>query len=834
MKRLLVTGPIFMLLALSGGAWWWARQSLPALDGEQAMPGLREPVEAVFDAYGVPHLYARDPEDAWFAAGVMHARERLWQMELYRRVAAGRLSEVMGEGTLPIDKRFLSLGLRAAAEAEWQRAGPELRTALERYTEGVNAQAGRLRLRERPLEMQLLRIAPAEWTPVDSLAVGRLLAWRLAENHQAELVRAAVAAKLGTDAARELGGRYPSDGPTVLAPSSGEPPAGTPPDGRTLLRDEAQGLARRPDGGINPVAGAGSWPAGLEWLRPTAKRGNSNNWVVSGARTASGRPILANDPHLIVEFPSVWYEMHLVAAGLDVAGVTIPGLPFVIIGHNRNIAWGFTNSNADVQDLYLERIDVGRKRYLSASGWQPARVERVEIPVRGRATPEPFDVWSTSHGPILASPSLDWDAPPAWMTPTGDTAGSAPVSAYALRWEGATADAAAAFERLDRANDWTSFVAAIDSLDASSQNAVYADVDGNIGYALSGRLPVRTAGDGTMPQAGAGGAGWVEGAHPTLPRVLNPEAGYLTSSNNEIGRGLPVFITRDWSAPFRAARLREVLSAATGASLQELTALQNDTRGLGAAHVLAGVKQALAAARSQGAEAVAVDALERLAGWDQVVDGRPVVTLYEAFEDAVWRRTFVDEMDEPLFRRFYEWAGAERPAGLNAIVDERQSRWFDDIATVDKRETRDDIFILAARDAAERLRADYGSGAGQAWDRVHAVTFEHALGSGSRVMSWLFSRGPVPMVGDGTTVMRVSWNRLRPFAGWEAPSWRQVLDVGSWDRSQVVLPTGQSGHRLSAHHFDQNELWRTGRYRAQPFSRQAVLDARAHRLLLVP
>ena len=844
MKRLLVTGLVVILLALGGGAWWWARQSLPRLDGEQAMPGLQEPVEVVFDAYGVPHAYARDPEDAWFAAGALHARDRLWQMELYRRVTAGRLSEVMGGATLAIDQRFLSLGLRAAAEAEWQRARPEVRTALERYAAGVNAQARRLLFRERPLEMQLLGIAPAEWTPVDSLAVGRLLAWRLAENHQSELVRAALASALGGDAVRQLGGRYPPDGPTVLGAPSGRVAGRRAPG---AVEERPIGQEDQSAGGL--VAGApmawlggrtetdaaeGDWPAGLEWLRPTAKRGNSNSWVVSGGKTSSGRPILANDPHLLVEFPSVWYEMHLVAAGLDVTGVTIPGVPFVIIGHNRRIAWGLTSSGADVQDLYLERIDVARQRYLGAGGWQPASVQRVEIPVRGRQTPEPFDVWTTSHGPIIAEPSLDWDVPPRWMSPAAEAGDTGQVSAYALMWEGLDGDTLTAFEQLNRAEDWTAFVAAIDLFDTPSQNAVYADVHGNIGYALGGRLPVRTSGDGTIPQPGTSSARWVDGAHPALPRLLNPEPGYVTSSNNEIDRRSTSLITRDWAAPYRAERLHETLSRAQGVSLDDMAALQNDTRSAGAARVLAGVEQALETARAQGAEAVAVEALEQLAAWDRVVDARPVVTLYEAFEDAVWRRTFVDEMDEPLFRRFYEWAGGERPAGLHAIIDDRRSRWFDDIATVEKRENRDDIFILAAHDAAERVRAEFGSGAGQAWDRVHAVTFEHPLGHGSRLRSWFFSRGPIPIVGDGTTVMRVSWNRVRPFAAWEAPSWRQVLDVGEWDQSRVVLPTGQSGHRLSAHHFDQNELWRSGRHRPQPFTRQAVVRAQAHRLLLVP
>jgi penicillin amidase len=851
LKRLIVTGLLVLVIALGGGTWWWARQSLPILDGELGVAGLKDPVEVVFDGHGVPHLYARDPEDAWFAAGMMHARDRLWQMELYRRVTAGRLSEAMGEATLPVDKRFLSINLRAGAEAEWSRLGPDARLALERYAAGVNAVASRLTRRERPIEMQLLGITPAEWTPLDTLAVARLLAWRLSENHQSELVRAAVAAKLGPDAARQLGGRYPSDGPTVLKPEdrpaapaetpagTAERPAGTdgtPPRAVAPPSTSGPGFGQE-DQRAAAGAAVGEWPAGLEWLRPMARRGNSNNWVVSGERTASGRPILANDPHLMVEFPAAWYEMHIVAAGLDVTGVTLPGVPFVAIGHNARIAWGFTNSGADVQDLYLERLDLARKRYQSAGGWQPARVTRVEIPVRGRSRPEPFDIWETEHGPIYAEPSLVWDAPPVWMTPgaSGEAAAGGQVSAYALRWAVAGGDIAASFEALNRAVDWASFEAAIGAFDLPSQNIVYGDVDGNIGYALSGRVPVRTAGDGTVPVAGSSGAGWVEGAaSPALPRVVNPASGYITSSNNEIDRSLDVMVTRDWAAPYRALRLHDVLSGGRGLNVDQMTALQNDTRSTSAARVLAGVNQALTAAKGQNAEASAIETLTELAAWDHVVDARPIVTLYQAFEDAVWRRTFLDEMDEPLFRTFYEWAGGERPSGLHAIIDERQSRWFDDIATVEKRETRDDIFILAARDAAERVRAEFGSGSGRAWDRVHAIRFEHALGSGSWALSWLLGKGPVPITGDGTTVMRVSWNRLRPFQAWEYPSWRQVLDVGAWDESRVVLPTGQSGHILSPHYFDQNELWRTGQYRSQAFSRQAVLQARAHRLLLVP
>ena len=837
MKRLLIATVVLLLLASATG-WIWAAGSMPLLDGQLALPGLKVPVEVLLDAHGVPTAYAVDADDAWFAAGVFHARDRLWQMELYRRVTRGRLSEVMGERTIPIDQRFLTLGLRDAAEAEWQRASPAVKLALERYAAGVNAVQMPLSGRKRPLEFQFLGIKPSEWTPVDSLAVGRLLAWRLAENHQAELVRGALAAKLGEDSARQLTGRYPADGPTILAESRGlagaagssqeaaKPPTPTRPEGPSLTSREAASLteARR--------AEAFPWPSGLEWLQPGAKRGGSNSWVVAGRKTKSGSPILANDPHLQIEFPSVWYEMHLVARGLDVTGVTIPGVPFIVLGHNARIAWGITNTNADVQDLFLERVDLARKRSFWRGEWVPVEVKQADIPVRGQATRR-FEVWKTRHGPIFADAGLDWTAPPGWLSPDGRP--SDEQRAYSLRWD-AGGDIAGAFEAIDRAADWTSFVAAVESFAVPSSNMVYADVDGNIGYAMAGRVPVRSGGDGSMPIDGGSGAGDWTGTIDagSLPRVLNPAAGFIVSANNEIDRGFGGLITRDWAAPYRAARLIDRLTGAEGVDLEATEGLQNDRRSLAADQILGGLEPAIAKAKGNESEAVARLVLEKLANWDRTVDARPVVALYQAFEDAMWRRTFLDELGEPLFLNFYEWAGAERHAGLYAVIGDRQSRWFDDLATVDKHETLEDIYLLAARDADEVLEERWGGESRRAWDKIHAARFEHALGGVAFPFAWLFNRGPVPITGDGTTVMRVSWNRLRPFQAWEYPSWRQIADPGNWDQSRVAHPSGQSGHPLSRNYFDRNDGWRQGQYRRQAFSRTAVSAAAEHRLLLVP
>ncbi len=831
MKRLLVAIVLLALPAAGGGAWWWLRGSLPDLDGEWALPGLHGPVEIVSDGHGVPHVYARDTDDAWFAAGALHARDRLWQMELYRRATAGRLAEALGEEVLPIDRRMLTLGIRAAADAEFSRLGGPARVALTRYADGVNAAMATMQGRRRPAELQLLGLTPAAWTPQDSLAVGRLLAFRLAENLGGELVRHALTRTVGLAAANQLAGRYPDSGPTVLgelAPPVSLPaavPAGpaAPPAAPPPVSPPVPSLAR---------AARPMYPAALAWLDPSAPRANSNAWVVSGSRTATGRPILANDPHLLIEMPSVWYELHLVAAGLDVQGVSLPGTPFVAIGHNARIAWGFTNSGADVQDLVVQRFDLAGRRAQGARGWEPVQVEAVAIPVRGRTTPVPFEVWRTEAGVVFADESTDWAAPPAWLSPDAPRQGE--ERALVLHWPGfATGNYADAIEALNRAGTWTDFQAALDQMSALSQNTVYADVDGNIGYLMTGQLPVRAAGDGAQPVTpSASVSNGVVAGPGRLPRAFNPERGFLATANNPVIRGDVPFITRDWAAPFRAARATGVLAATEGFDVAAATALQLDLQSDAAAQVLQGVESALAMAQSSSAEAPVVALLQQLAAWNRVVDGSEAAAAFQAFEDRLWRRTFADELPPDVFKPFYQWAGAERVAGLYSIAGEPTARWWDDIGTVERRESRDEIFLLAAADAAADV-AQWPSG-GRGWDQVHAATFAHALSEGGFALAWFFDRGPVPVVGDGTTVMRISHRRLEGFKAWEHPSWRQVFDVGAWDESVVVLPTGQSGHPMSPHYFDQNVLWRAGHYRTVAFSRAAVDRAAAHRQLLTP
>jgi penicillin amidase len=770
-------------------AWWWIHRSLPPLDGQIPLAGLRAPVEVRFDAFAVPHVFARSDEDAWRAVGYLQARDRLWQMELYRRAASGRLSEILGAATTVIDQRFLILGLREAAEAEWQYTSPNIRTALESYASGVNAvlSASRGHL---PIEHQLLGLTPERWTPIDTLAIGKLFAWRLGENHRAELLRYWLGEKLGARAA-ELFPQVPHWAPVIM-----DVPAQT------------QRQTERTASNVLP---------GLEWLFSDS-HAMSNSWVLHGSRTATGRPLLANDPHLQIEMPAVWWEAHIVSNTFNVTGVTIPGIPFVIIGHNERLGWGLTNVGTDVQDFFIERLDAARERYQVGVDWVPLNVRRYEIRVSGQDKPVVFDLRSTRHGPVLNAGSWRELYP-------GDPVDTLPLeqTVLALKWDVVRkGGSSAAFDALARATDWQEFVSAVRRFAAPAQNFVYADVDGNIGYAMSGLVPLRSGSDGSVPVPGwlrdADWQGWLDTNQ--LPAVLNPPSGQIVTANNEVNRGLPFVVTRDWVAPFRAQRISELLGDRRNLDVRAMQDVQADITSRAADWLLKAIELP--------------DSIKELRTWDRRVDGRPAAMLFEAFEEALWQRTFADEMPAPLFGEFYRYAANERFAGLHAIITDPQSPWFDDRSTAVV-ETRKAIVARAADDALTSLRARFGDDASSwRWDVAHGVKFGHPLGGGGRLLDWFFSRGPFPIAGDSMTVNKSTTNLRRPYATSDAASYRQILDVGGWDQSLAVITTGQSGHPRSPHYFDQNPLWREGRYRPMPFSREAVNAATKSQLLLVP
>ena len=530
----LAAGAVGTGLAAAGTAalWHWlARRPLPRQKGTIALAGLEGPVRVRRDRWGVPHVEASGAADLWFAEGFCHGQDRLWQMDFYRRVLSGRVAEFAGPEGLPVDRLMRTLGMRRVAEREVEALDPELRALLERFCEGVNAAAASAKAP--PFEMRLLRLEFEPWRPADILGLGKLLAFGLSTNWEKELLRADMTRELGPELAARLDPGYPAGNPVVTQ----EPWSG-----------DGLGLAEQIDAVRRSIGLA-------------AEASGSNNWAVSGALSASGAPLIAGDPHLPPSMPGIWYQVGLYLDGRFVRGASLPGMPGVYMGQNNDVCWTFTNVMADVQDLFVERVD--GDRYLFEDEWRPLELVREEIAVKGRDAPEVLDVRLTHHGPLVNA-----------------ALGADEAEPLALRW--ITLDNPTAFKGmfdLHGIRSGPELVAALEGHTSPASNLVWADRHGSIGYKLIGRLPLRRGGCPDLPKPGWDGAYEWDGEVPydELPEVVDPESGLLVTANNRIvGDSYPHHITSDWLDGFRARRIEQLLRASEEHDVEGFEAMQSD------------------------------------------------------------------------------------------------------------------------------------------------------------------------------------------------------------------------------------------------------------------
>jgi penicillin amidase len=764
--------------------------------------GLRAQVTVRRDERGIPYIEATNDEDLYFAQGYVTASDRLWQMELLRRTVRGELSEIFGQATLADDKRHRMFGFARVLDKTVTHLPANLNIVLNAYAKGVNAFIDSRTDQNLPPEFAILKFKPRHWVPADSLAIGKLLAEYLSLSWQFDITRAALAALpkekreallpetssldvlvVGSDRARANTAnkrRMPSSlvpNQQVLAQLNG------------FIESERQLLER------------------LGLFRPTAESIQaSNNWVVSGKRTVSGRPLLANDPHIPAGAPGVWYQTELSAPGIHVAGVTFPGAPGVTLGHNDRIAWGATNLGPDVQDVYIEKFNKDNpNRYLTPSGWREAEILHEQIKVRKRFTDpateiQNYDVALTRHGPII-------------MEKDG--------ARYALRWtafDASTNELSGLFDA-NRARNWKEFTRALSQYNGPTQNFVYADVDGHIGYYGAGRIPIRKTGDGSLPYDGSTDDGEWTGYIPfdKLPHLYDPPSGVIITANQRvIGTSYPYFLSHAWAAPYRARRIFDLLAEKPTLTADDFRRIQGDT------YSIAGVTFARAAVKSLRAEAgVPVDeklnsTLVDFEKWDAMLNADSriaplVMQMRTAFRQHILNAALGTEL-----MKVYGWP--ETDVFIDRVLADQPGDWLPkEFASYAE------LFRASYADARQALTKAIGADESQwLWGNMVKARFPHPLAQVPFIGNQ-FVVPPIPQNGGGGTV-NVGAN----------VSMRLIADTSDWDKTLNGIPLGESGLPNTPHWKDQLDDWRNITPRSLPFTKKAVESATKEMLTLQP
>jgi penicillin amidase len=790
-------GALLALTLLIGGLYLYlVYLPLPRVDGQLKLEGLHGPVKVFRDAWGMPHIYAADEHDLFMAQGFVQAQDRLWQMEINRRLAAGRLSEIMGPQTIEIDRFMRTLGVMRAAKEELSAYTGSSLEILQAFSEGVNAFL-RIKRRGLPLEFRILRFRPEPWQPEDSVAWGKVMALFGSTNWQEELVRAMMAEALGPEKTRDLLDRNKRPTPTIIPPRLG------------AKAPDCNGSSKNPF--TFPVSGA------------------SNSWVVGGKKTLTGYPILANDMHLPVAVPSIWYEMHLAGGRFDVIGLSFPGIPLVIAGHNQDVAWGITFSCTDVQDIFFERFhDEGRSLYLYRDRWLDTQIIEEEIRIKGQMKPDLHRVSVTRHGPVISDHVA------------GMTGLKYP---FCLRWSAqAPGNMVPNMLGINLARKWEDFKAAAQNWTEPPINLVYADKQGNIGYLLASRIPIRAGGHGEGPFEGWTGENeWLGYVRENQkPFLLNPERGFLATANNQVvGPGYPYYLSVDYVPGFRAARIEESLSE-TGRKfcVEDFRNLQGDLKSPAAQSVLA------VAGRIGGRSPEAAQLVKVLRGWDQAMSSDSSGgAIYMVLIQRLLENTFRDKMG-PLADRFFGIGFVPMEplslfvyhsrAILASLISEGDSPWFDEVGTA-RRRTLADVMEKSLNETTAFLRKELGPDpASWRWGRLHQVIFRHPLGQ-VKPLDKILNIGPYEGSGD---LFTLSQSTVMPGTDFSLNGWtvsnRHIYDLGDWDRSLGSIVPGQSGMLGSPFYKDQVKPWLNAQPHPLYFSRPRVESEAKHLLVLLP
>ncbi len=808
---------VFAVLVIAGAsvAWWFIYRPLPQIDGSVSLPGLRQEVTVERDAWGVPYIRAATVEDLADVQGYVIAQDRLCQMDLLRRAARGQLSEILGARTLKIDESFRTYGFARAAERDATLFDPQSRKVTDAYARGVN-QFIEQHKKNLPLEFSLLHYQPTPWLPSDTLAISGYMYRTLTDTWEREFNRAKVTERAAAERAKDLFSEEAAMDHFVV----GDPKVIDDGSQRSAAHadDEGDDDDMEPDAVLKASRGASgggltaesdadlisalaeSIQGFLQESQNEIRQGlGSNNWVVSGAHTATGKPLLANDTHLELSIPSIWYEIHLTAPGWNVKGFTLPGAPMIIIGHNDRIAWGFTNNGADVQDLYIETFNpIAPDEYRVKGAWTKAQIIDETIHVKGQPD-EHLQVSVTRHGPVVHR--------------EGDRA-------YALRWTATEPGGLAnSYNWLGKARNWKEFREAMKRVWGPGQNAVYADVEGNIGFVMAARVPIRKKGHGEVPVPGDTDDYEWTGYLPfeKLPQALNPESGLIVTANARVvGPNYKPYLTDRWEEPYRTERIYDLLHDRHDLRPEDMLKVQTDTYSY--PHVFLADQLMAAAKIVKPKDARAQKLIEGLKDWNGIADAdsAEVSFLHTA------RRAAIDILLEPSLGKethLYQWRST---TFLQKILTDRPAKWLPSAY-----KNYDELLAAAADAAVTRLAEQSSSARVEDWDwkRFNSLDMFHPIGHEGMLKRFL-SITDKPQAGTQYSV--------RAATKTHGPAMRFVGNPGNWDESILLIPAGQSGQPGSSHYSDQFSYWYEGKAIFAAFSDAAEGKARKHTLTLKP
>jgi penicillin amidase len=777
---------VALALVAAGGGFYFFYRAMPAYSGAVVLPGLSAETHVWRDVYGVPHIFAASPDDAARALGYLHASERLYQMEMQRRAGQGRVAEIAGSAYVDVDRLMRTLDVYRLAESSFAALSPWAQARLQAYADGVNLYLDTHKDAPPP-ELAILGDKPEPWKPADSLVWIKLMSWQLSGNYTLERLRAELRQKLSPEEASWLFPMPSGDWPVTSAPAAGIGHA-------------------KSDAPYNRLG-----------LMMPERHGASNEWAVAGARTVTGKPILANDPHLSLGAPILWYLARIVTPEWSVKGATLPGLPGIVLGQNDHIAWGMTNANTDAQDLFVETNDpTDASRYLTPDGAQPFATRDETIHVKGEPDVT-LHVRATRHGPVLSDIDPDLAA----------LAGAGKAMALAYTGLGAQDTTAESFLRVAAAHNWDEFLAALRLYQTPTQNLVYADASGDIGYISPGLVPLRKSGDGLAPTDGASGAtDWI-GTIPfeQWPQLHNPAAGFVFNANNAIvGPDRVALFGQDWEEAFRARRIQQFFDGIDKHSLDTSAAMQDD-------HVSLAAKDLLPFLRAvTPSDERARQALALLAGWDGAMErDRPEPLIYTAFADALHRIMLVDKLGLTMSEK-----GPFAVTTLMSLLRDHPS-WCDvagkpdpDCRATLARALDEGLALLVQRDGPDMSQWK--------WGHEHVALLTNAFYGGVPLLNRVADLA-LPSSGDYYTLDRGGGFEVpsdQPFARTHGAGFRGIYDLSNPDASRFIIATGESGHIFSPHYRDLAPLWLDGKSITLAGSEADLKTAGAQELVFTP